>query len=135
LRLGRVVEIRIDPALRRKHMAHNHGYEYQIRIVHKDGIEELSGWMNNIEQVAQAMLAVPRIQGKTYWLVVRNVLCPGCSDREQIVEYPLVHVPSPRYLPHDSLSAGNRVEEPVRFGLFSIGACNIGLCAHTKPHF
>ena len=28
-------------------MAHNHGYEYQIRIVHEDGIEELSGWMNS----------------------------------------------------------------------------------------
>jgi hypothetical protein len=23
-------------------MAHNHGYEYQIRIVHENGIEELN---------------------------------------------------------------------------------------------
>jgi len=28
-------------------MAHNHGNEYQIRIVREDGTEELSGWMNS----------------------------------------------------------------------------------------
>ena len=83
-------------------MAHNHGNEYQIRIVREDGIEELSGWMNSTEQVAQAMLAVRRPEGKTYWLQVRNILCPGCSDREQIMESPIVHVPSPRYIPLDS---------------------------------
>ena len=83
-------------------MAHNHGNEYQIRIVREDGIEELSGWMNSAEQVAQAMLAVHRPQGKTYWLLVRNIPCPDCSDREQILEYPIMDVPSPRYFPHDS---------------------------------
>ncbi len=95
-------EIRIDPALGTKHMAHNHGNEYQARIVREDGIEELTGWMNSTEQVAQAMLAVHMPQGKTYWLLVRNILCPNCSDREQIMEYPIMHVPSPRYIPHDS---------------------------------
>jgi len=83
-------------------MAHNHGYEYQIRIVHKDGIEELSGWMNSTDQVAQAMLAVQSPQGKTYWLLMRNVLCPNCSDRGQILEYPIMDIPSSRFLPHDS---------------------------------
>jgi hypothetical protein len=83
-------------------MAHNHGDEYQIRIVREDGIEELSGWMNSTEQVAQAMAAAHRPQGKTYWLLVRNILCPNCSDREQILEYPIMDVPSPRYFPHDS---------------------------------
>jgi len=83
-------------------MAHNHGNEYQIRIVREDGIEELSGWMNSTEQVAQAMLAVHRPQGKTYWLLVRHILCPNCSDREQILEYPIMHIPSSRYIPHDS---------------------------------
>jgi hypothetical protein len=83
-------------------MAHNHGNEYQIRIVREDGIEELSGWMNSTEQVAQTMLAVHRPQGKTYWLLVRNILCPNCSDREQIMEYPIMHIPSPRGIPHDS---------------------------------
>jgi len=34
----------------------NHGNEYQVKIVHEDGIEELSGWMNSQEQVIQAML-------------------------------------------------------------------------------
>ena len=83
-------------------MAHNHGDEYQIRIVREDGIEELSGWMNSTEQVAQAMAAVHRPLGKTYWLLVRNILCPNCSDREQILEYPIMDVPSPRGTPHDS---------------------------------
>jgi len=83
-------------------MAHNHGLEYQIRIVREDGIEELSGWMNTPEQVAQTMLAVHGLQGKTYWLLVRNIICPDCSDREQIMEYPIMHTPSPRFIPHDS---------------------------------
>ncbi len=84
-------------------MAHNHGNEYQVKIVHEDGTEELSGWMNSEEQVVQAMAAVRRPQCKAYWLRVRNVLCPNCLDREQrIVEYPLTDVPSPRCSPHDS---------------------------------
>jgi hypothetical protein len=83
-------------------MAHNHGYEYQIRIVHKGGAEELSGWMNSTEQVAQALAAVHRPQGEAYWLLMRNVPCPNCSDREQILEYPIMDVPSPRCMPHDS---------------------------------
>ena len=84
-------------------MAHNHGNEYQIRIVHEDGTEELSGLMNSTEQVAQAMAAVDRPKGKAYWLLVRNVLCPNCLARGQkVMEYPLADIPSPRYSPHDS---------------------------------
>ena len=83
-------------------MAHNHGYEYQIRIVRQDRNEELSGWMNSTEQVAQAMAAVHRPLGEAYWLLMRNVLCPDCPDKEQILEYPLTNIPSPRYMPHDS---------------------------------
>jgi hypothetical protein len=84
-------------------MVHNHGNEYQIRIVHEDGSEELSGLMNSTEQVVQAMAAVYRPQGKDYWLLVRNVLCPDCLDRKQIiVEYPITNIPSPRYSPNDS---------------------------------
>ena len=94
-------------------MVHNHGYEYQLRIVHIDGIEELSGWMNSTDQVAQAMLAVQRPQGKTYWLLMRNILCPNCSDREQILKYPIRDIPFPRCTPHDShylqvVASGNR---------------------------
>ena len=85
-------------------MAHNHGNEYQVKIVHADGTEELSEWMNSQEQVAQpAMAAVHRRRGKAYWLRERNILCPNCLDSEQrIVEYPLTDIPSPRFSPHDS---------------------------------
>jgi len=84
-------------------MAHNHGNEYQIRIVHEDGTEELSGLLNSTEQVAQTMAAVDKPQGKAYWLLVRNVLCPNCLDREQIImECLIANIPSPRYSPNDS---------------------------------
>jgi hypothetical protein len=45
-------------------MAHNHGNEYQIRIVHEDGTEQLCEWMNSEEQLAQAMAAVHGAHGK-----------------------------------------------------------------------
>ena len=84
-------------------MAHNHGNEYQVTIVYEDGIEELSGWLISEEQVAHAMAAVRRRQGKTYWLRERNIVCPKCPDRKQrILEYPLSDNPSPRFNPHDS---------------------------------
>jgi hypothetical protein len=90
-------------ALGRRYMAHNHGKEYQIRIVHEDGTEELSGLLNSIEQVAQVMTGVDRPLGKTYWLLVRNILCSDCSNKEQIaMECPITNIPSPRYMPHDS---------------------------------
>jgi hypothetical protein len=76
--------------------------EYQIRIIHKGGVEELSGWMNSTEHVAQAMIAVHKPQGKAFWLLVRNIICPNCSDREQVLEYPIINIPSPRCIPHDS---------------------------------
>jgi|SRR5437588_9721906 len=86
-----------------KHMEHNHGNEYQVKTVRRDGTEELSGWMNNEEQVTLAMAAARRLQGKACWLQERNVLCPNCLDREQrILEYPLTDIPSPRCSPHDS---------------------------------
>ena len=106
-RLGKVVEPSRKSetilALERKHMAHNHGNEYQVKIVYEDGTEDLSGWMYSEEQVAQAMAAVHKPQGKAYWLRERDFLCANCPDREQrIVEYPLTDIPSPRFSPHDS---------------------------------
>ena len=83
-------------------MAHNHGNEYRIKIIRENGIEELSAWMNSTEEVAQAMLMVHKPQGTTYWLLMRNILCPNCSGREQIWEYPIMHTPSPLFIPHDS---------------------------------
>ena len=84
-------------------MAHNHGSEYQVRVVHEDGDEELSAWMNT-EDLAQAMAAVHWTQGTAYWLRERNALCPACFDREQvvIVECPITGILSPRFRPHDS---------------------------------
>jgi hypothetical protein len=100
-------------------LSQNHGNEYQVKIVHEDGTEELSEWMNNQEQVAQqAMGAVHRRRGKAYWLE-RNVLCPNCLDSEQrIVEYPLTDIPSARCSPHDSrylLSVGSRDRYALAF--------------------
>jgi hypothetical protein len=92
-------------------MAHSHGNEYQVKIVHEDATEELSGWMNSEVQVAQMMAAVHRPQGNAYWLRERNVVCPNCQDSEQrILEYPFADIPSPRFSPHDSrylLSVGS----------------------------
>jgi hypothetical protein len=85
-------------------MAHNHRSEYQFRIVYENGAEELSGWMNGEEQLAQAMAAVHGTHGIAYWLRERNTLCPDCFDQEQIiiVECPITGVLSPRFRPHDS---------------------------------
>ena len=84
-------------------MEHNHGNEYQVKTVRRDGSEELSGWMNSEEQVALAIAGARGLQGKAYWLQERKVLCPNCLDREQrILEYPLTEIPSPRYSPRDS---------------------------------
>jgi hypothetical protein len=84
-------------------MAHNHGSEYQVRIVREDGTEELSGWLNSAEQVAQTIAASPRPHAKAYWLLERNVFCPNCVDKGQrVMEYPLTDIPSPRCSPHDS---------------------------------
>ena len=95
-------------------MGHNHGSEYQVRIIHQDGTEELSGWMDSVEGFAQALSAAVRsTQGIAYWLRQRNVICPECLDREQpiIVECPITGIPSPRYRPHDSqylMAVGSR---------------------------
>jgi hypothetical protein len=100
-------------------LSHNHSNEYQVKIVHEDGTEELSAWTNSAEQVAQVMAAVHRPQGKGYWVRVRNVLGPNCLDREQrIMEYPIADIPSSRCSPHDSLylaAVGSRDRWSVGF--------------------
>jgi hypothetical protein len=103
-------------------MAHNHGNEYQIKIVHDDGTEELCEWMKSEEQLAQAMAAVHIAQRSAYWLRERNVLCPDCFDKEQhiIVECPITGIPTPRYRPHDShylVAVGSR----NRYELLEVG--------------
>jgi hypothetical protein len=82
-------------------MAHDHGNEYQVRTIHADGTENVSGWMNSEELLAQAMPPVHGAQGTAYWLRERNVLCPDCLDEEQtiILECPITDIPSSRYCP------------------------------------
>jgi hemin uptake protein HemP len=75
-------------------MAHN-GNEYEIKITYEDGTEELSGWMNSTDQLAHAMAAVHRSQGKAYWLRVRR-------EDQIILECPITDMPTPRYSTHDS---------------------------------
>jgi len=62
-------------------MAHKNGKEYQIRIIRKDGTEELSAWMHNIEDVAHAMILARKPQGTNCWLLVRSNNRPNCPDR------------------------------------------------------
>lgn len=105
-------------------MAHNHGNEYQIRMVHADGTEELSGWMQSEAQVAPALAALHRPPGTAHWLRARTVLCPDCRARVQSVwECPLTGIPSSRYSPYDSgylQAAGrrDRSELPQQRGTF-----------------
>ncbi len=93
-------------------MTHNHASEFQIRVVLEDGTEELSGWMNGTEQLAQAMAALRGARRRACWLQERAVPCPVCFDQGQVImECPISDGPSPRYRPHDSrylLAVGSR---------------------------
>ena len=82
-------------------MAHKNGNEYQIRIVRNDGTENLSEWMHSIEEVAYAMILARKPQGTKCWLLVRSITSPECPDKKQISEYPIMDIPSPRYIPRD----------------------------------
>jgi hypothetical protein len=85
------------------HDLHNHGSEYQLKILHEGGTELLSGWMSSEEEVVEAVAAIQWVQGKTYWLQERNILCPACSHMaHRILEYPLTKNTSARYSTHDS---------------------------------
>ena len=84
-------------------MTHKHGNEYQIRLVHTDGTEEVSGWMQSEAQVAPTLATLHRPPGTAHWLRARTVLCPDCPAGDQgIWECPLTGIPSSRYSPHDS---------------------------------
>jgi hypothetical protein len=103
-------------------MAHTHGNEYQVRIVHEDGTEELSGWMTSEEQVVPALAEIQRPNGTAYWVRARTVRCRDCSERdEEIWECPVTAISSSRSSPHDTgylVAAGYRgmteVPEPRR---------------------
>lgn len=95
-------------------MTHNHVSEFQLRVVHADGTEEFSGWMNDTDQVAQAIAKMRGLRGRVVWLQERTVPCPcpHCFDHELVmVECPIADTPTPRQRPHDSqylLAVGSR---------------------------
>ena len=86
-------------------MAHNHGSEFQIKVIHEDGTEELSEWIEE-GNIAYTMAALHKPQARDYWLRERSVtvpFCPLCRDVEtSVTEYPLTECLSPRSHPHDS---------------------------------
>jgi hypothetical protein len=63
-------------------VTHEHSSEYQVRIVHEDETEELSGWMSRQEEIAQAITGLRGSPSKAYWLQIRDILCLNCLDRE-----------------------------------------------------
>jgi hypothetical protein len=69
-------------AARRKRMTHEHGSEYQLKIVHEDETEELRGWMNCPEDIARTITGLRGSPANAYWLQVRNILCLNCLHRE-----------------------------------------------------
>ena len=82
-------------------MEHEHGSEYRLKIVLKDGKEDLTAWLDQGQLVAAIGNARPK--GKALWLQERKVLCPSCPNREpKIQEYPVAQSDSARYRPHDS---------------------------------
>ena len=86
-------------------MPHNHGIEYQIKVIHEDGTEALSEWIE-LENVDRTMAALRKPEARAYWLRERNVtvaVCPLCQDKQTpIAEYPLTDCLSPRSHPLDS---------------------------------
>src|ERR1019366_4926612 len=95
-------------------MAHDHGSEFQVKVIHADGTEALSEWIEQ-ENVAQTLAGLRKPQARAYWLRERNATvadCLLCREREPAVpEYPLTDCLSPRSQPHDSgylVSTGSR---------------------------
>ena len=109
------------PNVSEEYMECNHGSEYQIKCIHKDGTEEVSEWMKSEVQLAQAIAELPRGPGKTHWLRKRNVLCPDCFDTEMqvILEHPISDTSSSRHRPHDSRYL-NAVGSRNRYGLLDL---------------
>lgn len=86
-------------------MAHDHGSIYQVKVIHQDGTEELSEWIEPGE-IPYTLASLHKPQATAYWLRERNVtvpFCPLCRDVETTVsEYPVTDHSSLRSHPHDS---------------------------------
>lgn len=86
-------------------MTHNHGSEYQVKVIHEDGTEVLSEWIKQ-EDIAYTMAALRKPQARAYWLRERNVKVPFCALCREIetsvTECPVTDHLSPRSHVHDS---------------------------------
>jgi hypothetical protein len=84
---------------------HNHGREYQVRVIHEDGTGAQSEW-TDAGNVAWIMESLRKPQAKAYWLRERSIAvaaCHNCGDKEAtVVEYPLTDCLSFRRHPRDS---------------------------------
>jgi hypothetical protein len=84
---------------------HNHGSVYQVKVIHQDGSEELSEWIEPRE-IPYTLAALHKPQATAYWLRERNItvpFCPHCQDVETVVtEYPVTDHLSPRSHAHDT---------------------------------
>jgi hypothetical protein len=79
-------------------MAHNHGSNYQVKVIHEDGTELLSEWTDR-GNIAETLASLRKPQAKAYTLRERTVV----GDNEvTIVEYPLTDALSLRNDPRDS---------------------------------
>jgi len=97
-------------------MAHEHGSEYQLRVVLPDGTEHVTDWFE--EKQIQVTMSAVQGRGKSCWLRVRKVVCVQCADSEEclIAEYPVAQTGSSRNRPHDSgylMAAGVRNRSEV----------------------
>lgn len=78
-------------------MTHDHGNEFQTRVVRNGGTQVLSGWMNSQEEVIQAVTGLRGSPAEGYWLQVRNVRCLDCLHSDPtILEFPLNLTTLPR---------------------------------------
>ena len=97
--------------------AHNHGREYQVKVIDEGGTEVLSEWIDQAK-VARTMESLRKPQAKAYWLRERNIAvaaCPACRNQEATtVEYPLTDCLSLRSRPRLRLSGVNGSEGPKR---------------------
>ena len=64
-------------------MAHDHGSVYQVKVIHEDGTEELSEWIEPRE-IPYTLAALHKPQAVAYWLRERNITVPSgrllCRD-------------------------------------------------------
>jgi hypothetical protein len=86
-------------------MAQHHGSEYQVKVIHEDGTETLSDWIEHGD-VGETMAAFRKPKSKAYWLRERSIsfaACPCCQNHDaSIAEYPLTYSLSQGSHPRDS---------------------------------